>query len=215
MREKNKVRFVAVGMILSLIIAGCAPKDADTGNAGGKENGENNIMTESNEVPAETGEHVAGDCNQLQPQADIEAVLAEYRAERQKSQSTIDGGYILAVQPNEENYAYGVGDTSYTARFDTKELNEAFQAAEDYIRNTLQITGAPVYACADPRMTAIYDDSDKGVAAGYDADNIFLCEYSDQGSWHYLILVRDGKGTDWTVLFQGDHYRTKEGDEQG
>ena len=56
-------------------------------------------------------------------------------------------------------------------------------------------------------MTAIYDDEDKGVANSYDADNIFLCEYSENGEWQYIILVREGKGKEWTVLFHGDTYK--------
>ncbi len=208
MHRKSRVRVMAAGIFLLSIMTGCAPGDDNTGDKVGNGNSENNVTTETNDVPSGTEGNAAEDENQLQPQADIEAVLAEYRADRQAGQSTIGGGYTLVTNPNEEDYAYGVGDISYTARFDTKELTEAFQAAEDYIRDTLQIADASTYACVDPRMTAIYDDSDKGVAGGYDADNIFLCEYSDQESWHYLILVRDGKGMDWTVLFQGDHYQS-------
>ena len=57
-------------------------------------------------------------------------------------------------------------------------------------------------------MIAIYEDEDKGVASGYDADNIFLCEFNDNGNWQYLILVREGKGSEWEVLHHGSSYKT-------
>ena len=54
-------------------------------------------------------------------------------------------------------------------------------------------------------MTAIYDDEDKGVANSYDADNIFLCEYSENGEWQYIILVREGKGRSGQYCFMEIH----------
>ena len=117
------------------------------------------------------------------------------------------GDYTLSVLPNYENYDYGVGDSSYTTRFDSRELDEAYAAAGVYIRNTLNLASA-VWTCIDPRMTAIYEDEDKGVANGYDADNIMLCEYNDNGIWQYLILVREEKGSAWEVLYHGSSYKT-------
>lgn len=137
---------------------------------------------------------------------DIEEELAAYRAERERGTSS-RGDYTMVELPNEEKYNYGIGDSSYTSRFDSRELNEAFEAAEAYVKGTLKLEGE-VWACIDPRMTAIYEDEDKGAARGYDADNIFLCEYNDNGNWQYLILVRKGKGSDWEVLHHGSSYKT-------
>lgn len=155
--------------------------------------------------------------NQSQPQAtaaaeDIEKELAAYRAEREqlKQPSTIDNCDIVQM-PNEENYKYGIGIADETAVFDTRELTLAFEAAEDYVTGTLKLK-SEVYSCIDPRMNAIYEDEDKGVANGYDADNIFLCEYNDNGKWLYLILVREKKGTDWNVLYHGSSYKTDKHD---
>ena len=62
--------------------------------------------------------------------------------------------------------------------------------------------------CPDPRVLAIYDDEDKGVAAGYDSSNIFVCEYCNgDGVWQYLILVRDGKSGAWSVIHDGSSYK--------
>jgi len=138
---------------------------------------------------------------------DIEAELAAYRAEREKGISSL-GNYTLMQLPNEEHYNYGVGDGSYLSRFDSRELNEAFKAAGDYVEDTLNLESG-AWTCIDPRMIAIYEDDDKGVANGYDADNIFLCEYNDNGNWQYLILVREGKGSDWEVLYHGSSYKTE------
>lgn len=139
-------------------------------------------------------------------EGDIEKELAAYRAEREKGVSTF-GSYAMVEVPNGKNYHYGVGDSSYTSRFDSRELNKAFEAAGVYVKNTLNME-SEVWPCVDPRMTAIYEDEDKGVARGYDADDIFLCEYNDNGNWQYLILVREGKGADWEALYYGGSYKT-------
>ena len=64
-----------------------------------------------------------------------------------------------------------------------------------------------VWDCIDPRMNAIYDEEDKGVAAGFDNENIFLREFYWEGEgWRYLILVRDSKESPWRVLHEGLSY---------
>lgn len=41
-----------------------------------------------------------------------------------------------------------------------------------------------------------------------DSSNIFVCEYCNgDGEWQYLILVRDGKGSAWSVLHDGSSYK--------
>ena len=62
--------------------------------------------------------------------------------------------------------------------------------------------------CIDPRILNIYDAEDKGVAAGYDNNNIFVCEYcKEEGVWQYLILVREGRGSEWNVIHNGTSYK--------
>ena len=191
--------------------------NADSNNAN---EGSSNIISEDiedfghkvgvqeSQTDTGTGETNENSQPQSQPQAvrDIEEELAAYRAEREKGSSTL-GNYIMVQAPNEKNYHYGVGDTSYTTRFDSRELNKAYETADAYIQNTLNLK-SEVWSCVDPRMNAIYEDEDNGVASGYDADNIFLCEYNDNGNWQYLILVREGKGADWEVLYHGSSYKT-------
>lgn len=148
-----------------------------------------------------------GDAAEAEDTEGIEKELAAYRAEREKGVSSY-GNYTMVIGPNEENYKYGVGEI-YPVSFDTRELSLAFKAAGAYVEGTLKLKN-DVWCCADPRMIAIYEDEDKGVANGYDAENIFLCEYNDNGKWQYLILVREKKGSDWKVLYHGSSYKTDE-----
>lgn len=216
--RKDQIKLMAAGMLVLALMTGCGSNDNKA------DNGLSSIVSTDmedadhdageQESPADTGIGQTEESSQpqSQPQAaeaaeGIEEELAKYRAEREKGVSS-SGGYTMVEVPNEENYQYGVGDSSsYTSRFDSRELNEAFKAAGAYVKGTLNLDG-DVWACIDPRMIAIYEDEDKGVASGYDADNIFLCEYNNNGNWQYLILVREGKGSGWEVLYHGDSYKT-------
>lgn len=220
--RKNQIKLMAAGMLVLALMTGCGSNDnnADNNKA---DNGLSSIISTDvenaghdageQESPADTGTGQTEESSQpqSQPQSaeaveDIEEELAAYRAEREKGISS-SGGYMMVQFPNEENYSYDVGDISYVSRFDSKELNEAFKVAGDYVKGTLNLENG-TWICIDPRMTAIYEDDDKGVANGYDSDNIFLCEYNDNGNWQYLILVREGKGSGWEVLYHGSSYKT-------
>ena len=99
----------------------------------------------------------------------------------------------------------------YTSQFDTREITGAYAAARIYVTDSLgiqPITKMVTYMCIDPRILNIYDVEDKGVAAGYDNNNIFVCEYcKEEGVWQYLILVREGRGSDWNVIHNGTSYK--------
>lgn len=222
--RKNQIKLMAAGMLVLALMTGCGSNDnpineeansiistdmEDVGHnageqesqtdAGGEQESQMNIEDEKTEESSRSQFTETTD--------DIEEELAAYRAEREKGISSL-GNYTMVQYPNEENYSYDVGDISYVSRFDSKELNEAFKAAGAYVKGTLNLENG-VWICIDPRMTAIYEDDDKGVANGYDADNIFLCEYNDNGNWQYLILVREGKGSDWEVMHHGSSYKTE------
>lgn len=215
--KKNYVRLIVAVILIPVFMTGCG----SNGNA--INDGANGIASEN----ADDSGYYAGeqesqnDTKPEQPEEnknsqswakaaaeDIEKELAAYRAEREK-QGFSKGGLDFAVAPNEENYKYGVGYCDNEPDFDTRELSEAFEAAIAYVEGTLKLE-SEVWGCVDPRMNAIYEDEDKGVANGYDADNIFLCEYNDNGKWQYLILVREKKGADWKVLYHGSSYKTDE-----
>lgn len=226
--RKNQVKLMAAGMLVLALMTGCGSNDNDM-NKGSKSMISMSDTMDTEDIGYNSGEQESQtniedkrteENSQSQPQSqlqsqsqdtgtteNIEEELAAYRAEREKGISSI-GNYTLVQYPNEENYSCGVGDISYVSRFDSRELNEAFKAAGAYVKGTLNLENG-AWICIDPRMTAIYEDDDKGVADGYDADNIFLCEYNDNGNWQYLILVREGKGSEWEVLHHGSSYKTE------
>jgi ABC-type Fe3+-citrate transport system substrate-binding protein len=218
--KKNQVKLVVAGMFVLVFMTACGSKDTNVNE------GLNSIIseeiedvahsTEEQESGTDTGTRQTEESSQLTSQStestdaeeNIEEELADYRAEREKGTSS-HGNYTMVELPNEENYNNKIGDSNdYTSRFDSRELNEAFEVAEAYVEDTLHLE-SEVWSCIDPRMLAIYEDEDKGVASGYDADNIFLCEFNNNGSWQYLILVREGKGSDWEVLYQGSSYKNE------
>jgi hypothetical protein len=211
--KKNQVKVVVAEMFVLVFMTACGSKDTNVNE------GLNSIISEDIEdVAHSTEEQERGteESSQLTSQStestdaeeNIEEELADYRAEREKGTSS-HGNYTMVELPNEENYNK-IGDSNdYTSRFDSRELNEAFEVAGAYVKDTLNLE-SEVWSCIDPRMIAIYEDEDKGVASGYDADNIFLCEFNNNGSWQYLILVREGKSSDWEVLYQGSSYKTNE-----
>ena len=145
-----------------------------------------------------------------QTDAKLEEELKSYRQERedmiQEANGLVEGG-----SPDEDNYSFDLSGSFYTGRFDTREITDAYAAARIYVTDTLGLkpdTKMVAYMCIDPRVLAIYDDEDKGVAAGYDSSNIFVCEYCNgDGVWQYLILVRDGKGGEWSVIHDGSSYK--------
>lgn len=197
--RKKYVKLMAAGLLILAFVTGCGPNPEQP-----EENKNSQPQTQATASAEDIKKELAAASAE-----DIEEELAAYRAEREKMVSSI-GNYTLAGLPNEENYKYGIGEI-YTGEFDSRELNEAYKAANAYVEGTLHLE-SEVWACVDPRMTAIYEDENKGVADGYDADNIFLCEYEDHGKWQYLILVREKKGSDWNVLYHGSSYKTDESD---
>ena len=230
MVRKNQVKLMVAGILVVAFMTGCSLSNDGAGGKSANDNraDENSVNVESDRIfstdlkdagdnagerknQTDTQGGQAEDGSQPQPQAaedtrSIEEELAAYRAEREEGTSTL-GDYIMAKLPNEENYHYGIGEsTGHISGFDSRELNEVYETAGAYVRDTLNLE-SEVWGCVDPRMNAIYEDEDKGVANGYDADNIFLCEYNDNGNWRYLILVREGKGSDWEVLYHGSSYK--------
>ncbi len=211
---RNKKMFLMAAMCIFVIgLAGC-------GNESEKIS-EESVQTEvfpidkGNESSSETDGSIEGEQPDLelegeQSDLELEEELKRYRQERedniQESNGLVEGG-----SPDEDNYSFDMSGSFYTEQFDTREMTEAYAAARIYITDTLGIkpgTKMTTYMCIDPRILEIYDDEDKGVAAGYDNSNIFVSEYCDEeGVWKYLILVREGKGSAWKVIHNGSSYK--------
>lgn len=191
---KNKKNFVMAAVcVMVMCLAGCG-------------NGSEKVPEES--IQAEI--LPMGEGNGEQSDIELEEELKRYRQERedniQESNGLVEGG-----SPDEDNYSFDMSGTFYSGQFDTREATEAYAAARIYVTDTLGIkpsTKMTTYMCIDPRILEIYEDEDKGVAAGYDNNNIFVCEYcNEEGVWKYLILVRDGKGSAWNVIHNGNSYK--------
>lgn len=206
MRIRKSCAVLLTG-VLFISLTGCADKSEPQSNT--VISMENSIHEET--VSAENGESESDiQSEPVQSDAELEEELKQYRKERedliQEANGLVEGG-----TPDEGKYSFDLSGAFYESQFDTKELTEAYAAARIYVTDTLGITPGTkmaVYMCIDPRILAIYADEDKGVAAGYENSNIFVCEYCDEsGVWKYLILTREGKGSAWNVIYDGDCYK--------
>lgn len=148
-----------------------------------------------------------------QKDTELDKELARRRkARKEGTKETADG--TLSVTENGANIA---GQSKNMPNF-FKEGYDVFEqlarVVNNYIENELKIPARPVYQhntsqCMDPRMNAIYDDKDKGVASGYDNENIYIEEYETEKDdvYSYLILVRDSKNSPWKVIYHGNSYK--------
>ena len=138
-----------------------------------------------------------------------EAELLRFRQDRE-DMIHLEGEYIEMGTPNEAEYSLDFSAVQESPRFEFQEMSEAYEAAEIYVTQTLGIqppTKCGVYMCMDPDMAEIYRDEDKGVAKGYENENIFLSEFcGEDHNWQCLVLVREGKGQPWRVIYCGNDY---------
>ena len=141
---------------------------------------------------------------------DFSAELLRFRQDREDMIRT-DGEYIEMGTPNEAEYEIDFSAISEQPQFEYQEMAAAYEAARLYVTKSLGIcppTKCEVYMCMDPKMAEIYRDEDKGVAAGYGNDNIFLSEFCDENhNWQCIVLVREGKGQPWNVIYCGNDYK--------
>ena len=142
----------------------------------------------------------------------LDEALAELRSQR--ISETYADGLSMAMSPNGLDLP---GQSQNIPHFDFEYSETELGPIVEMIYDYLQKLGVPepeegydsiVWNCIDPRMNAIYDDEDKGVAAGYDNENIYLQEFYWEGEgWRYLILVRDSEESPWQVLHEGLSYK--------
>lgn len=213
---------VAAMCVMVMALSGCAggkepqssalipTEDFSAGNDNEVQNRTDDNMQQNETARQADFSQNEEDMTQGQTDAELEEELKQYRQERedaiQESNGLVEGG-----SPDESNYSFDLSKSYYISRFDTKEVTEAYAAARIYVTDSLGIepdTKMVTYMCIDPRILNIYEDEDKGVAAGYDNNNIFVCEYcNEDGVWQYLILVREGKGSEWSVIHNGISYK--------
>lgn len=221
---KNKKFFA--GMICAMVIGLAACSDKEDNTSGLQSLQPEPIPTEAagtdfKEAEAQGNEEQKPEIKQSETQeskdneqndadAELDEKLAQYREKREDMTNVAMGNGVSGYgAPNAEDYGFQ-GTADYMNSLDSRERNEAFETAKKYVEEDLAIsveTNAAVYACVDPRITEIYEAADKGVADGYAAENIFVCEYCDNGIWQYLVLVRDGKDSGWSVIHHGSSYK--------
>lgn len=140
---------------------------------------------------------------------DLNKTLDEYRAAREKAIYEENGlSYSGSVNP--EDYGLDLSGLQIQSDFDIRESTLAYAACEKYILEELGIkpeTKLTVYTCADPRIMEIYNDKDKGVAQGYENENIFFCEFKNEGTWEYVFAVRKSKEEPWIGIHSGSSYK--------
>lgn len=217
MRKKLKIKSICLAILIALAFSGCGTGGdgtiAENGQEGQvAENHEPGLGTEDGqgepEIPESTDDAEQGARSTQTGERDLDEALAAFREEFKQSSRMLHGLKMGIIPDTDSNYPEIDMGKIQECRpdLDDREQMDAFAAVEEYLQDKY---GHEVYyqMCFDPRMYDIYGSDDKGVADGYDDGDIFLAEYEeDDGSWMYLTLVRDGKGSDWKVVGDGKDY---------
>lgn len=164
--------------------------------------------TDVNSVDGETIDRLPDD----QKDVELDKALASIRKSRKESITYKDGGVIVTSDngsrlPGQSENIPNFSDESYEAS------EKRAKVILDYVENELKIPKREyeydMSQCLDPRMNAIYDDKDKGVANGYANENIWIEEYETEidNVYSYLIVVRDSKDSPWKVIHHGNSYK--------
>jgi outer membrane murein-binding lipoprotein Lpp len=195
--KNNKILALAIVAIIGVsLLAGCS----STKNDRAKDINSLN-MNEVERLPEEMQEDP------------INKTLAEMRDLRRNSYSEEDGEQNKIGVPD-QNIS---GQTKNRPEYSYDELSDIFNVIQKYVESTAKVPkrgyGYDIAQCIDPRMNAIYDDEDKGVATGYENKNIFIAEYetAEDAVYSYLVLVRDSKSGSWKIIYDGLSYKEKAG----
>lgn len=136
------------------------------------------------------------------------AAMRKFRKNNKKSEN----GSMTAISQVDTDL---VGQTKNRPPFDEVESKKQVEVVSDYLgkKFNIDINDEEEFnkinqaTCIDPRINAIYDD-DKGVANGYKNEEIYIEEYEDSdGTYKYLILIKDKETKEWTVIHDGDGYK--------
>lgn len=140
---------------------------------------------------------------------EIDKELARIRKSRKESYTNENGSMTMGGENG-----YGLPGQSKNIPDFSDEGEELQKVISDYIEKELKVPKRSSYEydavqTLDPRMNAIYDDDDKGVADGYDNENIYIAEYETEKDdvYSYLILVRESKSSPWKAIHHGNSYK--------
>ena len=147
-----------------------------------------------------------------QKESELDKMLAEHRKYRKENKYEQNGSLV----------SIGMSNTNIPDKannkpsFESKELEDIFEVINKYLKEEKgmkedkngEIEEANISEAIDPRINAIYDEDDKGVAKGFKNENIFVGEYEDKdGSYKYLVLVRNSNGDKWKIIHDGTSYK--------
>ncbi|TCZ77074.1 hypothetical protein E0485_11445 [Paenibacillus albiflavus] len=153
-----------------------------------------------------------GDIERLpeeQKDAELDKTLAQMRKFRTNN-FKVENGSMSSLSQRDDAIP---GQTKNRPDFSDAKTEEFWALIHDYVENEAGVPkrkyGYDVSQCMDPRMNIIYDDDDKGVAAGYDNENIYLAEYetAEDGVYSYLVLVRESRESPWQIIHDGLSYK--------
>ena len=148
-----------------------------------------------------------GECNETSSsqQEQLDMMLAQFRLE--KKMRELERG-VVSVSP--EDFTRFPGQSQNIPKFSSYDSRAMSKAWIDYVENKYNGFKTHYFSrqCVDPRMNAIYDDADKGVAKGYQNEDIYIVEYEtvEEDVYSYLILVRE-KDNSWKVIHEGLSYK--------
>lgn len=221
-------------MAITAVITGCGKVTDNIDNVGNGNIGNSNIDqknmeeeegsleaskgTESNSNIGDTGNSNINqmDMNEVerlpeeQKETELDKILAERRKYAKENTKAEAGGGSTSISMTDGDIP---GQSKNRPDFIYEFTDKFFVFISDYLKTELNIPepslGYYIAQCMDPRMNAIYDDSDKGVASGYDNDNIIVMEYetAKENVYSYLIVVRDNKDSQWKIIYDGSNYK--------
>ncbi|MGL4739841.1 MAG: hypothetical protein ACRC41_03435 [Sarcina sp.] len=144
-----------------------------------------------------------------QKDSELDKKLTQMREFRKKN-IKIENGSMSAISYNDKDL---LGQSENRPEFNKEEYKIIFNIVYDYLAKKLDIDRSNEIAlakidndtCIDPRINKIYDNEDKGVANGYENENIYVHEYEDtNNSYKYLIMVKEKNI--WKVIHDGENY---------
>ncbi|MFJ7954280.1 hypothetical protein ACIQZG_22520 [Lysinibacillus sp. NPDC096418] len=147
---------------------------------------------------------------EAQKESELDKTLAEMRKYRTDNVKVGPGGVSTSLSMRDDAIP---GQTKNRPEFIDLTTEAFWEFIHEYLKNEVKVPerkyGYDVAQCIDPRMNAIYDEGDKGVAAGYENENILLIEYetAEAGVYSYLVLVRESKESSWDIIHDGLSYK--------
>lgn len=185
-------------VIMSLVVmsvtfsVGCSSRNEDVNNVGGD---------------------VIDRLPEDQKDTEIDKALAKIR-KASKESVTVKNGVTSSVSSNGMDLPGQSKNIPYVGDESMDEIKARIKVVYDYLENELKLPqkkdiGYNIGRCMDPRMNAIYDDEDKGVASGYENENIYIEEYetAKEDVYSYLIMVRESKDSEWKIIHDGNSYK--------